>query len=64
MGDILIRKNGHAGRITLNRPQALNALTYEMCMAIDAALSGWRDDSDVALVILDAAGDRAFCAGG
>ena len=64
MADILIRKEGRAGRITLNRPQALNALTYDMCLAIDAALKDWRNDGDVALVILDAAGDRAFCAGG
>lgn len=64
MADIVIRKQGHAGRITLNRPQALNALTHAMCLAVDAALRGWRDDGDVALVILDAAGTRAFCAGG
>jgi enoyl-CoA hydratase len=38
MSDIDIRIEGRAGRITLTRPQALNALTYEMCMAIDAAL--------------------------
>ena len=38
MPDILIRKEGHAGRITLNRPDALNALTYEMCLEIEAAL--------------------------
>ncbi len=61
---ILVRKEGRAGRITLDRPSALNALSYPMCMAIDAALKAWRDDDDVALLILDAAGDRAFCAGG
>jgi enoyl-CoA hydratase len=38
MSDIRIRLDGRAGRITLQRPQALNAMTYEMCMAIDAAL--------------------------
>ncbi len=64
MADILIRKEGRAGRITLNRPKALNALTYEMCLAIDAALTGWADDPEVALVLLDGAGERAFCAGG
>ena len=36
--DIHIRKEGRAGRITLTRPRALNALTYEMCTAIEAAL--------------------------
>ena len=64
MTDINIRIIGHAGRITLNRPQALNAMTYEMCMAIDAALRAWADDDAVSLVVMDAQGDRAFCSGG
>jgi len=64
MSDIDIRIEGRAGRITLTRPQALNALTYDMCMAIDAALIRWRDDPAVALVLIDAAGPRAFCSGG
>ncbi|MGC9418441.1 MAG: enoyl-CoA hydratase/isomerase family protein [Rhodovulum sp.] len=64
MSDIEIRIEGRAGRITLNRPKALNALTYEMCLAIEAALDQWRQDDAVALVLMDAAGDRAFCAGG
>lgn len=64
MSDILIRKEGRAGRITLNRPAALNALTHRMALAIDRALDDWRDDPDVAVVVVDAAGDRAFCAGG
>lgn len=64
MSDINIRISGHAGRITLNRPRALNAMTYNMCMAIDAALQAWRDDPAVTLIIIDAAGDKAFCAGG
>jgi enoyl-CoA hydratase/carnithine racemase len=64
MGDIYIRKEGRAGRITLTRPKALNALTYEMCMAIDAALIGWKDDPDLALILIDAEGERAFSAGG
>ncbi len=62
--DIHIRKDGCAGRITLQRPKALNALTYQMCLDIEAALDDWRDDSDVSLVIIDAEGDKAFCAGG
>ncbi len=64
MSDILIRKSGRAGRITLNRPKALNAVTWEMVRAIDAALEIWRADDDVALVMIDAAGERAFAAGG
>jgi enoyl-CoA hydratase/carnithine racemase len=64
MSDVLIRCEGRAGRITLNRPDALNAMTYEMCREIDAALRAWQTDASVALVILDATGDKAFCAGG
>lgn len=61
---VRIRTAGRVGRITLNRPKALNALTLEMVEAIHAALDRWRDDPEVAAVVVDAAGDRAFCAGG
>ncbi|MEJ6708615.1 MAG: 3-hydroxyisobutyryl-CoA hydrolase [Amylibacter sp.] len=64
MMDIHIRKDGYAGRITLHRPKALNALTYQMCLDIEVALDAWRDDDAVKLVIIDAEGDKAFCAGG
>ena len=64
MDDLNIRKTGRAGRITFTRPKALNALTHEMALAIHAALDNWRDDPEVALIVIDAEGDRAFCAGG
>lgn len=64
MSDISIRTTGVAGRITLTRPKALNAMTYDMCLAIEDALDRWRDDDAVQLVIIDAEGDRAFCSGG
>lgn len=64
MDDLTIRTAGRAGRITFTRPKALNALTHAMARAIHDALDGWRDDPAVALVIIDAEGDRAFCAGG
>jgi enoyl-CoA hydratase len=62
--DILIRIEGKAGRITLNRPAALNALTHDMCRAIHSTLRIWRDDPSVQVVLLDATGSRAFCSGG
>jgi enoyl-CoA hydratase/carnithine racemase len=62
--DIFCEIRGRAGRITLNRPQALNALSYEMCLAIEKALDDWREDEAVQIVVIDAAGDKAFCAGG
>ncbi len=64
MGDIDIRMAGRAGRITLTRERALNALSYDMCLKVDAALAEWADDPRVALVVIDALGERAFCAGG
>lgn len=63
MSDISIRIEGRAGRITLQRPDALNALTYQMCLDIDAALKDWAD-ADIDLLLIDAEGDRAFCSGG
>jgi 3-hydroxyisobutyrate dehydrogenase len=62
--DVHIRTQGRAGRITLTRPKALNALNHPMCTAIEAALEAWRHDPAVDLIVLDAEGDRAFCAGG
>ncbi|RKF16963.1 enoyl-CoA hydratase/isomerase family protein [Roseovarius spongiae] len=62
--DIHIRTEGCAGRITLTRPKALNALTYEMCLAIEDALDAWAEDPGVAVILMDGAGDKAFCAGG
>ncbi len=62
--DVLIRRDGRAGRITMNRPKALNALTYAMVQPIWAALQAWSTDPAIELVLLDGAGDRALCAGG
>jgi enoyl-CoA hydratase len=62
--EVLIRREGRAGRITLNRPKALNALTYAMIAPIWAALTAWKDDPAVELVLLDGAGERGLCAGG
>ena len=64
MQDISIRKQGRIGRITLTRPKALNALSYEMCLAVEQALDAWRGDGSVSMIVIDAEGDKAFCAGG
>ena len=61
MSDISLRIQGKAGRITLQRPEALNAMTYDMCLAIEKALIDWKNDPTVKLVIIDALGDKAFC---
>ncbi len=62
--DVLIRREGRAGRITMNRPAALNALTLGMVRQIWEALTAWVDDPAVDLVLLDGAGGKALCAGG
>src|SRR5204863_114013 len=65
MPDVIIHREGVAGRITLNRPAALHALNEEMCLTMDAALKAWADDDEVELVVVDHAdGTRGFCAGG
>ncbi|MEP2781028.1 MAG: enoyl-CoA hydratase/isomerase family protein [Pseudoruegeria sp.] len=64
MSEITCRIDGQIGHITLNRPKALNALTHAMAVAIEAALDDWRDNNAVKMIVIDATGDRAFCAGG
>jgi enoyl-CoA hydratase len=63
-GDLIVRREGAAGIIRLNRPKAINAMTYEMSLGIDAALDRFESDSAVAVVILEGAGERGLCAGG
>ncbi|MEZ5816399.1 MAG: enoyl-CoA hydratase/isomerase family protein [Hyphomicrobiaceae bacterium] len=62
--EVLIRTEGRAGRLTLNRPKALNALTLGMVRDIWTTLLAWKSDPAIHVVILDGAGDRALCAGG
>jgi 2-(1,2-epoxy-1,2-dihydrophenyl)acetyl-CoA isomerase len=54
----------HVARITLNRPQAMNAYTFAMCGELQAAIVGFRDDDELLALILTGAGTRAFCSGG
>ncbi|MEU5420955.1 enoyl-CoA hydratase/isomerase family protein [Streptomyces sp. NPDC001407] len=61
---VLLRRDGRAGRITLNRPRAINALTHDMVRHVDAALAAWERDDAVATVVTDGAGERGLCAGG
>lgn len=62
--NLIVRRLGAIGHLSLNRPKALHALTRAMCEAICAALLEWREDPGVAAVILDHAEGRGFCAGG
>jgi enoyl-CoA hydratase len=57
-------RKGAAGLITLRNERALNALTLDMIHAIHPQLDAWRDDPDLHCVVIEGAGERAFCAGG
>ena len=62
---VLVRVENGVGRITLNRPKALHALTTEMCAMMSDALTQWADDTAIRLLMIDHAdGSRGFCAGG
>jgi enoyl-CoA hydratase len=63
-GDLIVRREGAAGVIRLNRPKAINAMTLEMSEGIDAALDRFQADPEVAVIILEGAGERGLCAGG
>lgn len=61
---VLLRTEGHAGYITLNRPRTLNALTHAMVRGVGTALAAWEHDPAVRTVVLTGAGERGLCAGG
>lgn len=62
--EIHFREDGPVGRITLDRPKALNALSHAMCADMLAQLGRWRDAPHITYVIIEAVPGRAFCAGG
>ena len=62
--DLIVRREGAAGIIRLNRPKAINAVTLEMFRDIDKALDAFESDPDVAVIVLEGAGERGLCAGG
>ncbi len=62
--EILFDRRGAAGLVTLNRPGALNAVTLGMVLALRAQLDRWADDASITRIVIQAAGTRAFSAGG
>ncbi len=62
--EVLFDVEGTIGVITLNRPQALNALTLDMCLAMQAMLDDWAVDDQITAVLIEGAGEKGFCAGG
>jgi enoyl-CoA hydratase len=61
---LIIEHRGPVGLITLNRPEALNALSLGMIRGIREVLAQWRDQDDIRMIVFLGAGERAFCAGG
>ena len=64
LAEVLVDVKGRCGRITLNRPKAMNALNLAMIAEMTGELDVWRTDPTVAFVLLDGAGERGLCAGG
>ena len=62
--EVLFTVDGRLGRVLLNRPRAINALTLEMIRALQVQLTAWSHDDSVDVVSLEGAGDRGLCAGG
>ncbi|WFP17107.1 enoyl-CoA hydratase/isomerase family protein [Citricoccus muralis] len=65
--ELIVTRRGSAarlGHLELNRPRALNSLSFAMVQQIDATLRDWADDDDVEAVLITGAGDRGLCAGG
>ncbi|HYJ81525.1 MAG TPA: enoyl-CoA hydratase/isomerase family protein [Allosphingosinicella sp.] len=62
--DLITRIEGKVGRLRLNRPKTIHALTRDMCSAMIEALLPWREDPAVQAVMIDHADGRGFCAGG
>lgn len=62
--DVLFERRGTAGVVTLNRPQALNAVSHTMVGALAQQLAAWESDPAVTRVIVTANGGKAFSAGG
>lgn len=65
MADVIVSQEGALGRLVLNKPETLHALTTHMVANMTQALLAWRDDASVRAVLIEhAPGTRGFCAGG
>ena len=62
--EIVFTRERHIGLVTLQRVQALNALTLQMIIALQEQLHVWKNDKDIHAVVVQAAPGKAFCAGG
>ena len=61
---VVVGRQGRIGRLTINRPKALNAIDHAMIRTLHRALDIWRRDPAIEAVVIEGAGGRAFCSGG
>lgn len=62
--EVIFETRGKSGLITLNRPEALNALTLTMVREISPVLAAWAQDEAIENIVIEGAGEKGFCAGG
>jgi len=60
---VLTARKGAVAWVTLNRPHALNAINQEIREQLPRAIRAADEDPEVRVILLNGAGDRAFCAG-
>ena len=60
---VLVETSDRVTRITINRPERRNAMSWEVIRAMRAAFAEAREDPAVSVVVLAGAGDKAFCSG-
>ncbi len=62
--EIICERRGAAGVVVLNRPKALNALSFGMVRELARALDAWEHDPQVSRIVVTSASEKAFSAGG
>ena len=63
METVLAEASGGVARLVLNKPQKLNVLDEQMLGEMERSFDEWERNGDVTVVVVGAAGERAFCAG-
>lgn len=62
-GTVDFQRRGMIGRITLNRPEKLNAMSQEMAQALEVIVAECNEDAEIRAVVLTGAGPKSFCVG-
>ncbi|NYF98651.1 enoyl-CoA hydratase/isomerase family protein [Janibacter cremeus] len=62
--EVLFACDGVLGRVLLNRPRAINSLTRDMVVAMQAQLTAWEGEDAITAIAIEGAGEKGLCAGG